>query len=132
MKVSAQGRYAVRSIINLSRSHSGVKAVREVAEEEDISSLFLEKIFSRLKKAELITSVRGAHGGFRLNRDIKDITVMDILAAINEEMNPTPCSSDKCGKECDISYFWSMTKQHMMDFFSNITIYDIIHRKITI
>lgn len=132
MKVSAKGRYAVRSIINLSRSANGHKSVREVAEEEDISSLFLEKIFSNLKKAELISSVRGAHGGFTLNRDIRNITVMDILTATSEEMNPTPCASDKCGKECDISYFWTMTKHHMIDYFSSITIHDIINRKINI
>ncbi|MGL1890323.1 MAG: Rrf2 family transcriptional regulator [Spirochaetaceae bacterium] len=132
MKVSAKGRYAVRSVINLSRSTNGQKSVREVAKEEDISSDFLEKIFSKLKKHGIITSVRGAHGGFSLNIPVQEITILSILEAIGEELSPTPCSSDKCGKECDISYFWAMTKEHISQYFERITISDIINREINI
>lgn len=132
MKVSAKGRYAVRSVINLSRTSIGHKSVREVAKEESISLVFLEKIFAKLKKHDIITSVRGAHGGFSLNKDINKITILDILEAIGEEMSPTPCSTDKCGKECDISYFWTMTREYMEDYFSRITIWDIINREIKI
>jgi Rrf2 family transcriptional regulator, iron-sulfur cluster assembly transcription factor len=132
MKISAKGRYAVRSVINLSRSTTGQKSVREVAKEEAISSDFLEKIFSKLKKHGIITSIRGAHGGFSLDRDVNDITVLSILEAINEELSPTPCSTDKCGKECDISYFWAMTKDHLVEYFGKITIGDIINREINI
>ena len=64
MKVSAKGRYAVRSVINLSRTSSGHKSVRQIAKEESISLVFLEKIFAKLKKHGIITSIRGAHGGF--------------------------------------------------------------------
>lgn len=132
MKVSAQGRYAVRAVINLSRSINVKKSVREVAKEESISSNFLEKIFSKLKKHGLISSVRGAHGGFFLNRSPKDITVLSILDAIGEDLTPTPCSTDKCGKECDISYFWSMTKEYMVNYYGKITIEDIINRVIEV
>lgn len=132
MKISAKGRYAVRAVINLSRSTSEQKSVREVANEEAISSDFLEKIFSKLKKHGIITSIRGAHGGFSLNRDVNDITVLSILEAINEELSPTPCSTEKCGKECDISYFWAMTKDHLVAYFGKITIGDIINREINI
>ncbi len=130
MKVSAKGRYAVRSVINLSLSDNVQKSVREVAKEEAISSDFLEKIFRALKKDGIITSVRGAHGGFSLNKKPGEITILEILVAIGEEFNPTPCSSDKCGKECDISYFWSMTKEYVTDYFERITISDIIKREI--
>ncbi len=132
MKVSAQGRYADRAVINLSRSINVKKSVREVAKEESISSNFLEKIFSKLKKHGLISSVRGAHGGFFLNRSPKDITVLSILDAIGEDLTPTPCSTDKCGKECDISYFWSMTKEYMVNYYGKITIEDIINRVIEV
>ena len=132
MKVSAKGRYAVRAVINLTQSQVKQKSVRELAEEEDISPLFLEKIFSKLKKHGIITSVRGAHGGFSLNKKPNEISIMSILEAIGEEMNPTPCSTEKCGKECDISYFWTMTKDHMYDFFSRVTIADVIQRDIKI
>lgn len=132
MKVSAKGRYAVRAVINLSKSTMEQKSVREVAKEESISSDFLEKIFAKLKKNGIITSIRGAHGGFLLAKDIKDITVLSILESVGEELSPTPCSSDKCGKECDISYFWAMTKEHISDYFSKITISDIIKREIKI
>ena len=130
MKVSAKGRYAVRSVINLSLSTNLQKSVREVAQEEAISSDFLEKIFRGLKKHGIITSVRGAHGGFSLNKKPEEITVLEILIAIGEEFNPTPCYSEKCGKECDISYFWTMTKEYVTDYFARVTIQDIIKRDI--
>lgn len=130
MKVSAKGRYAVRCVINLSRSSAEHKSVREVAKEEAISLVFLEKIFSKLKKHDIITSVRGAYGGFSLNKNIDEITIFSILEAIGEEMTPTPCTTEKCGKECDISYFWAMTKEYMEDYFKRITIGDIMKREI--
>jgi len=130
MRVSAKGRYAVRSVINLSLSINTQKSVREVATQESISSDFLEKIFRSLKKGGIIKSIRGAHGGFTLNKQPGDITVLEVLEAIGEEFNPTPCASDKCGKECDISYFWTMTREYVTDFFSKITIEDIIKREI--
>ncbi len=130
MKVSAKGRYAVRSVINLTNSGNSMKSVREIAEEESISSDFLEKIFAKLKKHKIISSVRGAHGGFTLNKPPVEISVYDVLYAVGEDFTPTPCSSEKCGKECDISYFWSMTKDYVTDYFRKITISDIINREI--
>ena len=132
MKVSAKGRYAVRSVINLSLSKNKQKSVREVAKEEAISYDFLEKIFRNLKKFQIIESVRGAHGGFSLNKSPEEITILNVLEAIGEEFNPTPCTSEKCGKECDISYFWTMTKDYVTDYFSKVTIADIINRSIKI
>jgi Rrf2 family protein len=132
MKISAKGRYAVRTVINLSKSQIDFKSVREVSLEEQISLVFLEKIFSNLKKAGIIKSERGAHGGFSLNRNTKDIYIIDILIAVKEDMEPTPCSSEKCGKECDISYFWNITKKYMTNYFSRVSIADIINKKIDI
>lgn len=132
MKISAKGRYAVRSVINLSKSRGVNRSVREIASEEEISPDFLEKIFSKLKKDGIITSTRGAYGGFSLNKEPEDITILSILQAINEDLTPTPCASEKCGKECDISYFWTMTKVHVSTFFNRVTISDIINRKITL
>lgn len=132
MKISAKGRYAVRSVINLSKSRGTNRSVREIATEEEISPDFLEKIFSKLKKNGIITSTRGAYGGFSLKKEPEDITILSILKAINEDLTPTPCASEKCGKECDISYFWTMTKVHVSTFFNRVTIADIINRKITL
>lgn len=132
MKISAKGRYAVRSVINLSKSRGVNRSVREIASEEEISPDFLEKIFAKLKKDGIITSTRGAYGGFSLNKEPEEITVLSILQAINEDLTPTPCASEKCGKECDISYFWTMTKVHVSTFFNRVTISDIINRKITL
>ncbi|OQY40412.1 MAG: hypothetical protein B6229_01795 [Spirochaetaceae bacterium 4572_7] len=130
MKISAQGRYAVRAVINLSRTNLEQKSVREIAKEEAISFDFLEKIFSKLKKHGIITSKRGAHGGFYLVKPSKEISVYSILVAVGEDLAPTPCGTDKCSLECDISYFWNMTKVHVSSYFENMSIADIIERKI--
>lgn len=133
MKISAKGRYAVRTVINLVRSDSsGPRSIRQIAMEESISPEFLEKICSQLKKKGIIKSTRGARGGFTMAMAPSEITIKLILEAIGENLAPTPCTKDMCANECDISYFWNITKSHISEFFGRVTIENIINRNVAV
>ncbi|RKX80812.1 MAG: AsnC family transcriptional regulator, partial [Spirochaetes bacterium] len=92
MRVTTKGRYALRAMINLA-VNGGEKplSIKKITEVEDLSPIFLEQIFTKLKKYGLIKSIRGAGGGFLLARDASDISVKDILEAVEEGIRMTPC-----------------------------------------
>ena len=94
MKISTKGLYAVRFMLNLAE-HGGDKLVslKEVSEAESVSKKYLEQIVPNLVSAQLVKSVRGAAGGYRLARPASDITVLDVLAVT--EGTPSPASPAK-------------------------------------
>ena len=94
MRFSAKERYAIRAMIDVAVSGAGKPmSAAAVAERQGLSLDYLEQIFSRLRRAGLLTSVRGARGGFLLARAAKAISIWDIICAIGEPLSPAPCSS---------------------------------------
>lgn len=95
MRISAKGRYGIAAMICLGKEYASGKHVAAIAiaEELGISKIYLEQVFTLLKKGGLVTSTKGAHGGYTLSRDAKDINLYDILEAIEtslfEETKPT-------------------------------------------
>ena len=89
MKISTKGLYAVRFMLNLAE-HGGDKLVslKEVSEAESVSKKYLEQIVPNLVSAQLVKSVRGAAGGYRLARPASDITVLDVLAVTEGTLAP--------------------------------------------
>ena len=92
MKISTKGLYAVRFMLNLAE-HGGDKLVslKEVSEAESVSKKYLEQIVPNLVSAQLVKSVRGAAGGYRLARPASDITVLDVLADTEGTLAPVSC-----------------------------------------
>ena len=92
MKISTKGLYAVRFMLNLAE-HGGDKLVslKEVSEAESVSKKYLEQIVPNLVSAQLVKSVRGAAGGYRLARPASDITVLDVLAVTEGTLAPVSC-----------------------------------------
>jgi len=89
MEISAQGRYALRALVDLAvNANDSALPLREISERQNISERYLEQIFARLKKANLIKSVRGAHGGYLLTRSPEEITVKDIMQVIEGRLAP--------------------------------------------
>ena len=134
MRVTTKGRYALRAIVRLTQSNSGKPvSIRTLSEVEKISPEFLEQIFFKLRKADIITSTRGPGGGFMLNKPPEKITVADIFIAVDEGLALTPCTDfgDKeceLDEECNMHLFWLETSKHMQDYFSKITVKSIIEK----
>jgi len=139
MRITTKGRYALRAVITLAKStQSKPVSIRELAEIEEISPEFLEQIFFRLKKTGMITSTRGPGGGFQLNRDPSEISLNDILEAAGESTEFTPCipmngqTGEHCSRidHCIAHKVWKEAVNHIKDYFTNITLQDIINEDI--
>ena len=131
MRVTTKGRYALRAMINLAQNTSEKPlSIKRITEVEDLSPIFLEQIFTKLKKYGLIKSIRGAGGGFMLARDASEISVKDILEAVEEGIRLTPCCAsetvpaEKCVKSniCRAMQFWNDANEHVMNFFAGYSL----------
>jgi Rrf2 family transcriptional regulator, iron-sulfur cluster assembly transcription factor len=132
MRITTKGRYGLRAVINLARSHhKRPVSIGYLAAEENVSSEFLEQIFFKLKKAGLIRSVRGPGGGFVLNRTPAEISVQDILYAVGETHGLTPCTFRRktvCERveACAAHDIWTGLQKAMEDYLTSVTLKDIL------
>ena len=101
MRITTRGRYALRASLALAKLEKEGRpvSINSLSEQENISSVFLEQIFFKLRKAGLVSSVRGPGGGFRFAKPLNQISVKEILDAAGEELDISNC--DKHEPECD-------------------------------
>ena len=110
MRITTKGRYALRAVLALAESSQEGKpvSIKTISEQEDISAEFLEQIFFKLRKAEVIRSVRGPGGGFFFARPLDQITLLDIIEASGEGIGISPCAcgkKEKCDRKSDCAAF---------------------------
>ncbi len=87
MKISTKGRYGLRAMVDLAINSKGEKVIlKQIAERQNISEPYLEQVFSTLRKAGIVNSQKGAQGGYSIAKDISNITVADILIALEGEL----------------------------------------------
>jgi Rrf2 family transcriptional regulator, iron-sulfur cluster assembly transcription factor len=129
MRITTKGRYALRAVLSLARSSKEGKpvSIKSISEEEDISAEFLEQIFFKLRKADVIRSVRGPGGGFFFARPLDEITLMDIIEASGEGLGISPCACGKkepCErvKDCAAFDIWRAMDGQLRDFAQGQTI----------
>ena len=128
MKLSTKGRYGLRSMIDLARySEDEPVSISSIAARQDISERYLEQLVGLLKKAGLVRSIRGATGGYVLARNVREISVGDVLRALEGSLEPVKCaafySEEGCmaAEGCVTKYVWQKinesineTVDHMM------------------
>lgn len=130
MLLTTKGRYAVTSIIDLAQKNQiKPSSIADIATRQNISINYLEQIFNKLKKAQIVRSVRGPGGGYILNNAPDNICVADIIKAVEEPIKFTKCSSDtRCNNhntKCQTHNLWKGLETHVIEYLSNITIADI-------
>ena len=102
MQLTREGDYGIRSVLYLARQpYKKISFVTEISDEYKIPRSFLAKILQKLVKAKIVRSYRGVKGGFSLARQAKDISVLDVLEAIEGRLSMNICLADK--KKCDFS-----------------------------
>ena len=134
MLVSTRGRYALRVLIDLAEHQSdGYIPMKDVAERQDISLKYLERILPVLAKNNEIKGVQGRGGGYRLTRDPKEYKVGDILRLTEGELAPVACL--ECGAkpceragECRTISMWSRFHDMVNEYFDGITIADLMQK----
>jgi len=93
LKLSTKGRYGLRAIVDLAiNGEKEAVALSGIAERQDISISYLEQLIAKLKKAGIVTSIRGAQGGYLLAKNPEEISVGEILRALEGDLNPVNCS----------------------------------------
>jgi Rrf2 family iron-sulfur cluster assembly transcriptional regulator len=136
VRITTKGRYALRAVLALAQSSAEGKpvSIKSISEKEGISAEFLEQIFFKLRKAEVIRSVRGPGGGFFFARPLDKITLLDIIEASGEGIGISPCVCGKkaaCDrkKECAAFDIWRAMDGHMRDFAGGRTLADMLPQR---
>ncbi|MDR0600652.1 MAG: Rrf2 family transcriptional regulator [Treponema sp.] len=136
MRITTRGRYALRASLALAQlqKEGTPVSINQLSEEEHISAVFLEQIFFRLRKAGIVSSVRGPGGGFLFSRPPEALTLREILEAAGEELNVTDC--DKQAKACEgtsrrcLSHsVWEGVTRLLNDYFERLTLGEVLKRK---
>jgi Rrf2 family iron-sulfur cluster assembly transcriptional regulator len=132
MKLTTKGRYAVTAMLDLAL-HTGEQPVSlaEISERQDISLSYLEQLFSKLRKAGLVVSMRGPGGGYQLNGRPEDVAIADIISAVDENVDATRCNGmGDCqdNKRCLTHDLWMDLSNQIRAFLSEITLADMTER----
>ena len=133
MRLTTRGRYAVTALLDLALQPADQTiTLAEIAARQSISVAYLEQLFSKLKRHGLVSSVRGANGGYRLARPSQDIAVLEIIEAVNESVDATRCDhKGNCqdGAMCLTHDLWQELSEHIEQYLSGITLASLIDRK---
>ena len=133
MKLTTKGRYAVTAILDLA-IHGRQKPVslNDISGRQGISLSYLEQLFAKLRRQELVTSVRGPGGGYRLARGGNEISIAQVIDAVNESMDVTRCQKKgdcQDGGKCLTHHLWLSLSDQIHDFLQGISIDDLISRQ---
>jgi Rrf2 family transcriptional regulator, cysteine metabolism repressor len=128
MRLTAKSEYGVLAAIDLACHYgSGPVSAREIAERRGIPPRFLEQIFVSLRRADLVTAVRGAKGGFALSRAPGDISVLDVVEALEGPLASSLCDQSRdesCGKShtCAAAPVWARATSALREVFATTTL----------
>ena len=133
MKLSTKGRYGLRAMVDLVlNSKDNNISIKSISERQSISENYLEQIIAVLKKAGYVKSTRGAQGGYSLAKPADQISVGDILRALEGDLNPVDCALVNEGKQCEdvdccvTKIVWKKISDSINDVVNNITLYDLV------
>ena len=132
MRLTTKGRYAVTAMLDLAIHADGDPvALADISARQNISLSYLEQLFARLRRQELVVSVRGPGGGYRLGRTTNGIAIVDIINAVDESVDATRCQGrGNCqqGETCLTHHLWSDLSQQIQEFLRNITLANLMDR----
>jgi len=134
MRITTRGRYALRASLALAKLAGNGRpvSINQLSEAENISPVFLEQIFFKLRKAGIVTSMRGPGGGFNFAIPANKLTIKEILDAAGEDLSLTLCdkSKDACDRygNCPSHTVWVELMQQVNNFLAGITLESIIEK----
>ena len=136
MKLTTKGRYAVMAMADLATYQNGKPvSLVDISLRQNISLSYLEQIFSKLKNEKLVKSVRGASGGYVLEKNPKDIKLSNIIFAVDEQVKTLNCKRESkkgCNgrsTKCITHNLWDDLEQHINKFFDNVSLNDLLKQK---
>jgi Rrf2 family cysteine metabolism transcriptional repressor len=134
MRISTRGRYGLRAMLDMAiHNGDGPMALRQIAERQGVSESYLEQVFASLRKAGLISAIRGAQGGYQLSLPADKISVGDVLRVLEGPIVPVQCVSNDdqcCGREehCVTRPFWQGLGRLINDYLDANTLQDLANK----
>lgn len=139
MKITTKGRYGLRALIDLAQySEIEPVSINSIANRQGISERYLEQLMTLLKKAGIIKSIRGAGGGYVLAKEMEDISVGDVLRALEGSLEPVECAAfneeDSCQAAggCVTKYVWQKINESINQTVNEISIKQLVEESKTV
>lgn len=134
MRLTTKGRFAVTAMIDLAM-HNGKSPVTlsEISERQKISLSYLEQLFGKLRRRELVSSVRGPGGGYNLAKPTDQVSVADIITAVDEPIDATQCGGKENCKDdhkCITHDLWTDLNRHIFEYLRAVTLSELVSKQL--
>lgn len=133
MRLTTKGRYAVTAMLDLAiHAKQGPVSLNDISGRQEISLSYLEQLFAKLRRNELVSSVRGPGGGYRLSRQGADINIAQVVDAVSESIDVTRCQGKgdcQKGEACLTHYLWCDLSDQIHDFLEGISLQKLVDRQ---
>ena len=130
MRLTTKGRYAVTAMLDLAlHKNQGPVSLSDISSRQAISLSYLEQLFSKLRRSEVVSSVRGPGGGYELKRGSGEIFIAEIIDAVDESVDTTKCQgAGDCqgGETCLTHYLWEDLSEQIHTFLESISLADLV------
>ena len=133
MRLTTKGRFAVTAMVDLGMRHgTGPVTLAEISGRQKISLSYLEQLFGKLRRRGIVDSVRGPGGGYCLARDMAQLTVADIILAVDEPIDATQCAGkENCKDEekCLTHDLWANLNERIFDYLGSVTLRQLVENQ---
>jgi len=130
MRLTTKGRFAVTAMIDLAMQHgTGPVTLAEISQRQKISLSYLEQLFAKLRRRMLVDSVRGPGGGYTLAKDMAQVSVADIILAVDEPIDATQCrGKENCrdDQKCITHDLWAKLNDHILEYLRGVTLKQLV------
>jgi Rrf2 family iron-sulfur cluster assembly transcriptional regulator len=134
MRLTTKGRFAVTAMIDLALNNStGPVTLADISERQKISLSYLEQLFGKLRRRELVASVRGPGGGYNLANPTDQVSVADIIVAVDEPIDATQCGGKencKDDKKCITHDLWTDLNKHIFEYLRAVKLSDLVAKQL--
>ena len=134
MRLTTKGRFAVTAMLDLALRHAqGPVTLAGIGQRQSISLSYLEQLFGKLRRHALVESVRGPGGGYRLARPAAEVSVAEIILAVDEPLDTTQCGGMENCKEdrrCMTHDLWAALNDKLYEFLDSVTLQDLVNEQL--
>ena len=133
MRLTTKGRYAVTAMLDLAiHGQNKPVSLNDISNRQGISLSYLEQLFAKLRRSDLVSSVRGPGGGYRLGKWSAQIAVADVISAVDESVDATKCMGQgNCqgGNQCLTHTLWSDLSKRIEEFLQSISLSELVEQR---
>lgn len=130
MRLTTKGRFAVTAMVDLAMRHgSGPVTLAEISARQKISLSYLEQLFGKLRRRQIVESVRGPGGGYLLGKNMRDLSVAEIILAVDEPIDATQCGGkENChdDQKCITHDLWASLNQRIFEYLGSVSLQQLV------